>query len=273
VSKLINLINAELNKIFKFILPTVIAYIVIQAIYSFMVCNNLINSINNIAKRNNISFDEAVNTMKENSFRSIQNFINNSEALVIGFAIILALIGVYMLGIWYREWFGNNKTIYTLLMLPMNRMNIYFSKFISIITLVGIGISSLIVSFLIDYKIYISMIPEKLATKNALQAGMRDTFMQMIPIDLRELVVYILVVLAFVSIVFQFILLERSYKKKGFVLGLVLGGAYLAINIVILATIYLFQLEKLMLIGLFNGIVIAATTYLSNYLVKNRVTV
>ena len=60
----------------------------------------------------------------------------NSEWFVMPIVLCIAMLMIYVFFIWYRDWFGKNTFIYRLLMLPTERINIYFAKLTAIMLLV-----------------------------------------------------------------------------------------------------------------------------------------
>src|SRR5690625_85762 len=74
-------------------------------------------------------------------------------------AIGVAGLLFYMFFIWYRDWFARNTFIYRLLMLPTNRMNIYYAKLTTIMLTVLGAISMQLIYLSIYQQVVKWMVP------------------------------------------------------------------------------------------------------------------
>ena len=82
----------------------------------------------------------------------------NSGWFGIPIIFCIAMLMIYVFFIWYRDWFGKNTFIYRLLMLPTERITIYFSKLTAILFFV-LGLVALqIVLMLIEIQIINSIV-------------------------------------------------------------------------------------------------------------------
>lgn len=155
----------------------------------------------------------------------IQDFvtgqINNFSSVILAIAVLSCL--VYALIIWYRDYYSKSKTICTLLTLPQRRFNIYLAKLLTILVMIyGVTVSQILFW-------YIDIIILKLIT-GANMSGYFNIFTNMMnnnlgivlisPYIIDFFMINIFGVLLTVVVIFTGVLIERSYKRKGIVFGL-----------------------------------------------------
>ena len=177
-----------------------------------------------------------VNVLKsEEGIRYIYEYLirdlGSMTKMAVAFSVLLCLL--YSLVIWYRDYFSKSKTIATLLMLPQKRFNIYIAKLITVVSMI-FGVIA--VQFLFWY---IDLVIIK-AILNVNVEGFTNVFRTILvaqnrltnlifnqPIDF--LMIDVLGVVLAVVVLFTGVLIERSYKK----IGAVLGGVYIFASIIL----------------------------------------
>lgn len=82
---------------------------------------------------------------------SFDNIVTSSETEL--FAIGLVVCILYSVIIWKKDFSGKSKSIYTLAMLPQDRMNIYISKFLNILCFVYMYVISFTLVLFLSYNI------------------------------------------------------------------------------------------------------------------------
>lgn len=198
--------------------------------------------------------------------------------------IVVAIVGLlfYMFFIWYRDWFARNTFIYRLLMLPTNRMNIFYAKLTTIMLVVFGMVAFQLIMFLLYKQISEWIVPvvyrEDVSIGIIISSSMYlDIF---IPTTLADFLIHYGLGLAAVIVIFTVILMERSYKWLGLIFGIIYVSIAFFLYIlpvllqfIIFDTFYLY-LEELFWIevGIVSGIVICSLI-ISNYLLKKKVTV
>ncbi|WP_042273527.1 hypothetical protein [Faecalimicrobium dakarense] len=143
------------------------------------------------------------------------------SSVVLGIAVLSCLI--YALVIWYRDYYSRSKTICALLTLPQKRFNIYLAKLLTILVM----IYGIIVSQVLFW--YIDTIILKIITVANID-GFTNIFSNMMnnnsglnlipPYIIDFLMINIFGVLLSVVVIFTGVLIERSYKRKGIVFGI-----------------------------------------------------
>lgn len=140
---------------------------------------------------------------------------------IMAFAVLLCLL--YSLVIWYRDYFSKSKTIATLLMLPQKRFNIYISKLITVIMMI-FGVMSIQFLFwfidLVIVKVILNVNVDGFINVFKTILGSQNRISNLIfaqPIDF--IMINTLGVILAVTVIFTGVMIERSYRKIGPVLG------------------------------------------------------
>jgi hypothetical protein len=270
--KIMTLVSIEINRIFKFLIAILGLYAVIQTIYTIVFINNVKSSLIYTAKQYNLTLEQFLNSNDYNLYTMLQ-FVQNN-ATVLGGVAVCILVVIYGFIIWYREWFGNHKVIYTLMMLPINRMKIYISKFITMLLIIFSMLSTFVIVQAINYKLVKYIIPQSNNVNISFMSYVYgNKYLSFIPTNILEFLVYVSAIFVVISIIFLFVHLEISYKFKGAVLGVILAIAYLGILFLLLTTNNILIKEKIWLITLYNVITICISGTISRFLLKDKITV
>lgn len=193
----------------------------------------------------------------------------------IGIAAVSLLI--YSLFIWYRDWFGKNMFIYRLLMLPLNRIQLFFAKLTTILLFVfGLVAVQLLLFPLEDFllrKITSAPYFELVSLETLSQS--HPFFSLILPRSFSGfLIAYGIGTLA-VIVLFTVILFERSYRWKGIFIGaayvliiaaILIGPLYAPLNFLFYQEIFWLYLFLSFLIG-------GVSIWLSYWLLQHKVTV
>lgn len=154
--------------------------------------------------------------------------------------MILAFTGCafYSVLIWYRDFSSKSKSIYTLFMLPENRFIIFISKLITMVVLIysiifvqhllwGIG------AFLLSKYSNIPIINMIYSINNIYRYGIFQISVPIYPVE--YFMIFVIGPIVCVSAIFAAVLISKSIKKLGGVLGVIyiisLAMIYLAIVI------------------------------------------
>ncbi|CAN7582114.1 hypothetical protein [Paenibacillus sp. LjRoot56] len=193
-------------------------------------------------------------------------------------AIVLVL---YIFMIWYKEWFGRNTFAYRLLMLPTSRMNVYFAKLSAIVLFVFGFVSLQFVVIPLQLASFCAIIPAELrVTVSIGELIRRDPLLNLfMPSYVMQFILYYGAGILGVFVLFTAILLERSYRWRGIVAGILYGAAVLIVIVLpqeisqLGITIPLFSSE-IVLLQVFIGLcMIAVSIGFSSYLLRKKVTV
>lgn len=196
--------------------------------------------------------------------------------------ISVAALLFYVPFIWYRDWFARNTFIYRLFMLPTSRMNLLFAKLATII----VGVLSIVayqLILLVIYKGIISwMVPSAFRNDvGVLEMVMESSYLSIVlPGGVMEFLVAYGLGMMFVIVIFTAILMERSFRW----LGAVVGALYIpAMAIIFYAPLIIIELfytsfplydNELFYAFLVMWIIITVgSLLLSRYLLNRKVTV
>lgn len=124
----------------------------------------------------------------------------------------MAIVVIYAIQIWYRDWLGETKYIYRLLMLPGSRASIFFSKlttvFLIIVSFIGIQWCVLQSGFYLfnwliqpEYQNQIDLSP------------VENVMSEFYTTNLIDMGIILAISLFIVSYIFLLILIERSFRK------------------------------------------------------------
>ncbi|GIP63532.1 hypothetical protein J32TS6_20870 [Virgibacillus pantothenticus] len=273
----LRLTEFELGRFFKFYFVLIGLTIVTQLIGVVAVSKQYMNEANEAI------FQEGM---------SKQDFIEQSEPISLldwansiwflgPIAFCIATLLIYMFLIWYRDWLGENTFIYRLLMLPTQRINLFFAKATAIFAMV-LGLVALQVLLIFIAGIVLEwMVPnEFMSAMSVTDLSINFPYLHTIlPATFTEFVLYYSTGLMAVFVFFTAILIERSYRWKGLIF---------AIGYVALATVFfmspfivsmipeevsLYPLEWLTVQIILGLIVMVGSVVVSNYLLAKKITV
>ncbi|WP_214769313.1 hypothetical protein [Exiguobacterium sp. s39] len=234
----IQLTNEEIKRSFK---VYVIAVLVMAAIELLSVVVNVKlheRRIEDYLKSNTATLYEAFNDIGKISFIDTTSFF--SYMTLIG----MALVVIYTIQIWYRDWIGETKYIYRLLMLPGNRASIFFSKMTTVFLIIMsfLGIQWCLIQ--IGNRLFRWVVREDYMDKNSLRT-VGSTLGELFSLNLTNLIIILAVSLFIVSFMFLLVLIERSYRKWS---GFIRVGIEIFIMVICLvASMYFLDQTKLLL--------------------------
>lgn len=221
VNNILTLYDMEFKRIYK----------IYFALIGILFASNIGVTLFSIYSVSEGSLDEHGNIINMSILRSSEGmkYINSyviSELasitkFIMAFAVLLCLL--YSLVIWYRDYFSKSKTIATLLMLPQKRFNIYISKLITVIMMI-FGIMSIQFLFwfidLVIVKVILNVNVDGFINVFKTILGSQNRISNLIfaqPIDF--IMINTLGVILAVTVIFTGVMIERSYRKIGPVLG------------------------------------------------------
>ena len=142
---------------------------------------------------------------------NFSNLISDATRIIFVVGLILCL--AYSLVIWMRDFRGKNKSIYTLLMIPNQRIKIYFSKYLNILAFIYMYIMSFLLTLFIAYNI----LPKFMLGNKTSFGFVRETIYELgiiIPYNFVDFVcIYIFLMTASIFTIFTLILKNKSLTK------------------------------------------------------------
>lgn len=200
----------------------------------------------------NFNFIEAINLLKSMVNVKDSFVIDVPDLFSIIFVIFIFLILIYGVIIWYRDFYFKEKTAYILYLIPQNKMNIFFSKFLVVLniiytlTFIQIMISLMCMLFINN------VIGYDISLRN-FQFPIMFTFKDFFIIN-------ILGVVCAISVIFMCTLFSLYNKKIGTLSFIVL------IPIFLFLYVYLFKFKGVFSISIIHLVYLSLLTVLSIFI-------
>ncbi|WLV25072.1 hypothetical protein QR721_02195 [Aciduricibacillus chroicocephali] len=209
---------------------------------------------------------------------SITNIID-SPIFLLTIMLGAAVLIIYMFFIWCRDWFGKNTFAYRLLMLPTNRMNLFFAKGTAIFLFVFGLVAMQVILVIIEQGIINSIVPkdfiDDLGFINSLNQSMLGV---LIPATITGFLINYGLGLVVLITVFTVVLLERSYRVRGIIMAVIYC---IATGFIILLPLliqdwsrnYFYSGELLLMEIIFCALLVLCGLLISRYLLNRKITV
>lgn len=277
MNKLLTLINVDLKRSSRFYLKFI----------SFFFLGTLTINILQILNYKDLKYIIEVAIKNFNGIFYGNSILNRNYVFYTAILIGIGLLIVYSFYSWTREYMQNNKSFYTLFMIPCNRYIIYLAKVISSITMVYGFLISQIVVMIISKNIFNIVLNKYPIIKTSLAVDilfsydsmiLGPTISRVIPTTFVDFIMtYGFLLLMIISVVFTGILIALSYNDSMFKLGisLILYGTvvYIMISKQFGHVIYAYISSNIGVIGfyiLFYVIAIVAFNLISYYLINKK---
>lgn len=273
----LKLVNFEFNRIAKLFAILLGITFVTQIVGVIVQSRNYLDMANEKIYEEMMSKAQFLESFGQMSFIQIVR----SAWFVGPIALCIAGVGFYIFLIWYRDWVGKNTFIYRLLMLPTTRLNIFYAKITNILIMTFGLVAFQLLILPIEMLVMKGIVPNEFRA----DMGVKEIVTSMpeltiiIPSSVVELILYYGAGLLVVSILFTAILMERSFRWKGIFAGII----YSAVAVVVLISPLLLQefvlngffypIELLVLEIVMGLIVLAASIWMSGFLLMKKITV
>ena len=148
---------------------------------------------------------------------SLYSIAENNLLFYIPILFAIAALCFYVFFTWYREWFGKNTFAYQLLLLPFNRMAVYYAKLTSLLLYILGSLVFQIAIYPLLNGIYQWLMPEANKADTQLLIWLNNDWIlqTIIPLHYIEFFFFYGMGIMGVIAVTTMILLERSYRLKG----------------------------------------------------------
>lgn len=278
LKSLLNLTTFELDRMSKFL------YVLIGITLLANLTSYILTPMRYINRMNQHMSTQSATSQQALEYYSSFSFYDAIDTFWIAAPIALGISGFlfYSVFIWYREWLGKNTFAYRLLMLPVPRMHLYFSKLIVIYLGIFSLITTQIISLFIGFQIVSAIVPgEWFASMTLIQAIHTNLlFIYILPVDLMYFFMVNGIGLVFIVVLFTLILMERSFAVKGIVVGIIYGVSALALTVfpLFLADIFqnqyiLYDSEVLLLIISILALITLTSLFVSRHLLTKKITI
>ncbi|WP_075642104.1 hypothetical protein [Exiguobacterium indicum] len=234
----IQLTNEEIKRSFKIYVIFVLVMAAIELVSVVVNVKLHERRVEDYLKSDVVTLYEALNEVGKISFVDTTTFY--SYATMVGMALVL----IYTVQIWYRDWIGETKYIYRLLMLPGNRISIFFSKWTTLLLIIMsfLGIQWCLIqigNLLFNWSVRVDYLDKD--SHRTLGSTLGEIF----SLNLTNLFVILAVSMLIVSFIFLLVLIERSHRKWT---GLLRMGVEIFFMIIFtVAGLYFLEQTKLLL--------------------------
>ncbi|WZY00255.1 hypothetical protein NSQ26_13345 [Bacillus sp. FSL W7-1360] len=269
------LVHFELSRVWKIYVGLIGLVLIGQLSAIWFGANQFMKELTQFAREKSISL-KAASTHEEFYMNSPNGFLREPWFYYPIMASIAVLL-LYMILIWYRDWFGKHAFIHRLLLLPTTRAPIYFAKLSTIMLLVFGLLALQIVIFFIGAKMIAVMVPETLYDTVSLASFTEEgVFPLLLPAEALLFFAYYTLGFTFVTVVFSIILFERCFRLKGFFFGAILAVCFVFLHVAPYAVANQFSLYPSESVLIHLGVTIFTLIFytpLNLYLLKRKVTV
>lgn len=270
--KFLTFVETDLRKIMPFLMGLfVVAFVGFQGLF-YKAISSVNNDLIMRAAESGTTMEEFIKSMEKISLTSVLNENPFPIILMIFIGLGLILFGFYL---WYKEWFGASKRIYTLLSIKGSRLRIFFSK-LTVFLLIFVSYYGLILLNLYIGGIMMGyVLPDNTVADNLVQNALLYSMFipYAIPVSLNSLVFNLAFIVMMFAILSVFVLLDRSKKVWGMIGGLIYVIGSIVLFFYINIGLYLFTTERVQINWAFVGVFLVGSTLISYYLLKKKVSI
>lgn len=276
MNKYMKLVRFELNRFWNLYLILIGITVILQLTGVIVLAKQYVAQATHIMYENALSPAQFLQQYTHMPFqqRMIDSLWFTGPVMICGVTLV-----IYVFFIWYRDWLGKNTFIYRLLMLPMTRMNLYFSKLTTMILMVFGLVAVQMVLLVIGNQMIESIVPADLRLDLPVWEFNRFSWLgALIPRTFTEWIIYYSIGLMAVCVLFTAVLFERSFRWKGIILAII----YSVLSVLVFTSPffvhssldgYFYPAELLGLEILAGLIVTAGAIGTGHYLLKNKIRV
>lgn len=281
LNKFLTFMENDLYRSLKIMVPIILLFFLGHIGAVIYRTNNFNNYVLDTLRRNRgLSRAEVIKPIYDNAVGMIINPAYVGMIMLISFVVIVS----YTLILWNREWRGSSKSIYTTLSIPFKRVNILVAKICVIFIFLSVNLALQIAALFIDNALIKAMVAKEFTNNiSVISYFSREYVMygnnfnglygHYLVFEPRIIISDIVLALSMILLLGLIILLLRSFKLKGGVLGVIIFMAYMFLYGFIPAYFKFYLFEKLWFYMLFPlGISILSFIF-SKYLIENKISV
>lgn len=274
----LKLTNFEFSRFSKLYGSLILFTLLSQLIAVFITARNYMSDVQTLLYEDQLTESVVLGQMGPLSMAYV---VTRMPLFMLSIALCVGVMFLYCLFIWYRDWNGKNTFIYRLLMLPTERMSLFFSKltviFVSVLGLIGTEI----ILLTLGNQLLKMLVPAPfMADLTVHEITSSVKFIEMlIPSTFTDFLLYYGAGLTIIIVLFTAILMERSFRMR----GLALGIAYCFTTALIFLSPALIEVRlqvdyflpsEMLLLLIALGVLISGTSIgLSRYLLNHKITV
>ncbi|MFS0783969.1 hypothetical protein [Bacillus sp. 1P06AnD] len=263
----LKLLDFEMKRIWKLFACLTVLLLIVQPIAAAVRSLQYLNRWNEASRNGDFIEQVALGRVTQNVF------------FYFPFVLIILGLLIYTFLIWYRDWYGKNNVAYTLLMLPGNRMNLFFAKVVSIIVYFLCAVVIQMAMYFIVNPIFKWIIPVSGRLDGTLRSwiGNDPLFYIIVPVNVTNFLFLYILGISLLLVIFTGILLERSYGMKGIILTalyvLIAFGFIILPFVIHSMVITLYPAEMKIIYAISVIVIIVSAIAISTRLINKKVTV
>lgn len=273
----LKLVNFEFNRIAKLFAGLLGIIFITQMIGVIVISRQYMSMANEIIFKEMMPKTQFLEQVGQMSFLQVAK----SLWFVAPIALCIAGIGFYIFLIWYRDWIGKNTFVYRLLMLPTTRVNIFYAKITTILMMILGLVAFQLILLPLEMTVMKALVTDEFRSDMTVKAFV-ESFPELnmiIASSVVELFLYYGAGLMVVSILFTAIILERCFRWKGILAGIIYSALAIAVLIspVLLHEFvfngFFYPIELLVIEIVVGLIVLTASVWFSKFLLTKKITV
>lgn len=261
------LLNSQIIRDFKITLGISIGLMILNIIWFTHVLNGYLDGY-----LEKLKYSKEIYNGGANTFTSFN--IDHNRMAIFFILILLICFCLYCCYLWFGEFWGENKSAYTLLNLPISEKLIILYKLLAAFFFYISLVFFQIVGVIIEYFIFNAKFPKeflKYESFKELIIFSKFNFRYIIPDDYLNVIWLIISLMALGLVIFLFSLLTRSFGIKGGILGVIIGCSLIFVYYILPSIMKLYSVERFFwMIGI-SVVYIIIGWFGSNYLLKNKV--
>ncbi|MGM9988687.1 MAG: hypothetical protein ACI35O_15895 [Bacillaceae bacterium] len=269
--KFLTLVEIELRKVIPFLLAIFGVGTLACAGFFYKAMGNVNDSLAQQAMQQEMTMEAFLKTAPKISLAQI---VDGSMGIFFAFLLMAFAIIGFGFFLWYKEWIGTSKRIYTLLALKGSRLRIFTSKLTVFVLSFIAYYAVVIINLYIGTLLMKGFLPEGAVAENLMKNAltMSELLSIAFPVSLYEFFYKMAFLVMMFSILSVFVLMDRSKRIWGMVAGAVYGALTVAVFIYT-KTWFLYTSERVMVDWTFVAIVLVLSMVQVVYLLKKKVSI
>lgn len=273
----LKLVNFEFNRIAKLFAVLLGITFITQMVGVIVKSRQYVNLVNENIFEEKMSKAQFLEQIGQMSLLEVAR----SPWFVVPIALCAAGIAFYIFLIWYRDWIGKNTFVYRLLMLPTSRLNIFYAKITTILMMILGLVAFQLILIPIEMSVLKAIVPTEFRGDISVQefvASLPELNI-IVASNIGEFFLYYGAGLLVVTILFTAIILERCFKWKGILAGVIYSAG--AVTVWILPLLlhkfilngFFYPMELVALEIVMGLIVLGISVWFSRFLLMKKITV
>lgn len=220
MNKILTLYDIEFKRIYKLYFGALFAFIAFNIGIVGVMLSDVVSAV-----ASKLQTNKSIQLLqKASAGRMIRERYIDKAFTFMCMALVVAIVICLIYGfiIWYRDFIGKSKTAYTLFMLPNNKFDMYIAKLMTVVFLIYGVIIAQVLSWIVSISIVTSLTTVTLSQiVKVINQRMLFIILGFMQFDfISFIMINIIGVIITVMIIFTGVIIQKSFKKVGIVLGI-----------------------------------------------------